>query len=42
MEVSIKIKHTQMECEGVDSIHVAQDMVQWRVLMNAVLNLPVP
>jgi len=32
----------ELEWEGVDLIHLAQDREQWRVLMNTVMILRVP
>jgi hypothetical protein len=29
-------------CEDVDWIHLAQDRIQWRVLVNTVMNFWVP
>jgi hypothetical protein len=29
-------------CGGVDWIHVAQDMDQWRALLNTIMDLRVP
>jgi hypothetical protein len=30
---------TEIVCEGVNSIKVAQDSVQWRVFMNSVIKI---
>jgi hypothetical protein len=38
----IRIDLREMECEGVDWMHLAQDREQWRVLVNTVMNLQVP
>jgi hypothetical protein len=37
-----KISLGRRRCKRVDWIHPAQDRVQWRVLVNTVLNLRVP
>jgi len=29
-------------CEGVNWIYMAEDRDQWRIIMNTVMNLPVP
>jgi hypothetical protein len=41
-EDNIKMYLQEMGWEGVDWIDMAQDMVWWRVLVNAVMNLRVP
>jgi len=41
-EVNIKIGLKEVSCEGMDWIDVAQDRDRWRVLVNAVMNMPVP
>jgi hypothetical protein len=33
---------TQINCEDVDWIQVAQDMTQWRAFVNTAMNLQVP
>jgi hypothetical protein len=38
----IEMNLTEIRFEGVDSIWLAQNSVQWRDLMNAVMNLRVP
>jgi hypothetical protein len=35
----VTIYHTERGWEGVDCIHLAQDLFQWRVLVNTVTNL---
>jgi len=32
----------EVGCGGMDWIHVAQDRERWWVLLNVVMNLPVP
>jgi hypothetical protein len=39
---SIKMDLTEIGWDNVDWIDMAQDMDQWRALMNMVLNLQVP
>jgi hypothetical protein len=39
---NIKIDLKEMECEGVDWFHLIQDRVQWRALVNTVMNIRVP
>jgi hypothetical protein len=39
-DIEMHLKETG--CEGVDWIHVAQDKVQSRILMNVVMSLQVP
>jgi hypothetical protein len=41
-KVNIKMNCREMGWEFVDWIHLAQDRVQWRVLVNKVMNLRVP
>jgi hypothetical protein len=41
-EESIKIDLMDTGWEGVDWIHVAQDMERWQALVNTVTNLRVP
>jgi len=36
------MKLTEIGYESVDYIHLAEDCVQWRTLMNTIMNLPVP
>jgi hypothetical protein len=36
---NIKMNLRQIECEDVNRIHLAQDRVHWRVLVNTVLRL---
>jgi hypothetical protein len=38
----IKMGHVEIGWVGVDWIDVAQDRGQWRAVVNAVMNLPVP
>jgi len=37
-----KIYLQEIQCEGVDLMHMGQGGVQWRALMNTVMNLWVP
>jgi hypothetical protein len=39
---NIKIDFREVECAGVDWIHLAQDRDQWRALVNTVVNLRDP
>jgi hypothetical protein len=39
LENNIKIELTKIGREGVGRIHLAQDSVQWRALVNAALSL---
>jgi hypothetical protein len=39
---NIKMDLREIEWDGLDWIHMAQDRDQWRVLVNTVLNLRVP
>jgi hypothetical protein len=39
---NIRIDLWEVGCEVVDWMHLAQDMDQWRLLVNTVMNLPVP
>jgi hypothetical protein len=39
---NIKTDLREIEWDGVDWIHMAQDRDQWRALVNTVLNLRVP
>jgi hypothetical protein len=39
---NIKIDLTEIEWDGTDWIDVAQDMDQWRALVNTAMNLWVP
>jgi hypothetical protein len=41
-KVVIKINLKEVECEGVEVIKLAQDMVKWRALVNTVMNLRLP
>jgi len=38
----IKVCLKEIACEGMDWIQLAQDGVQWRALVNAVMKLRVP
>jgi hypothetical protein len=43
IDVRIILKQNlKMECGCEDRIHLAQDRVQWRTLVNMETNLPVP
>jgi hypothetical protein len=39
---NIKMDFKEKECEHVDWIRVDQEGVQWRILVNMVMNLRVP
>jgi hypothetical protein len=39
---NIQINLTEVECDGVDWIDMAQDRDQWKALVNTVLKLRVP
>jgi hypothetical protein len=39
---NIKMDLTEIGCDGVDWIELAQDRDQWRALVNTVMNLRVP
>jgi hypothetical protein len=39
---NIKTELREIECGGMDWVDLAQDMDQWRALVNTVMNLPVP
>jgi hypothetical protein len=39
---NIRMELTQIEWEGVDWMHVVQDVDLWRVLVNTLINLWVP
>jgi hypothetical protein len=41
-EDNIKLDFREMGIDGVNWIHLAQDMVQWRTSVNTVMNLRVP
>jgi hypothetical protein len=41
-ENNVKILLREIGWDGVDCIDLAQDTVQWRALVNAVMNLRVP
>ena len=41
-EDNIKMDLQKVECEGMDSIELAQDKERWWELVNAVMNLQVP
>jgi hypothetical protein len=41
-EDNIKLDLTEIGIGGADWIRLAQDRVQWRALVNTVMNLPVP
>jgi hypothetical protein len=41
-EDNIKIDLRDIGWGGMDSIHLAQDRVQWRTVLNVVLNFRVP
>jgi hypothetical protein len=38
---NIKVDITEIDCDGMDWIDLAQDREQWRALLNTVINLPV-
>lgn len=39
---TVKMDHKEIGLKAVDYIHLAQDRVQWQVLVNTVMNLWVP
>jgi hypothetical protein len=39
---NIKMDLREIGCDGMDWIDLAQDMNQWRVLMNTIMNLRAP
>jgi hypothetical protein len=39
---NIKIDHREIEWDGMDWFHLAQNRDQWRALVNAVMNFLVP
>jgi len=41
-EDTIKMDLREIYCEGVDCMHLAQDEVQWRAVVNTVMTLRVP
>jgi len=41
-EDNVKMDLHEVECEGMDSINLAQDRHRWRALANAVMNLRIP
>jgi hypothetical protein len=41
-EDNIKMDFREMGIDGANWIHLAQDRVQWRALVNTVMNLRVP
>jgi hypothetical protein len=41
-EDNIRIDLKEIDWEGVDWMHPAQDRYQWRAVVNAVMNLRVP
>jgi hypothetical protein len=41
-EDNIKMALREIEIDGANWIHLAQDRVQWRAFVNTVLNLRVP
>jgi hypothetical protein len=42
MDDNIKLDLKETECEGVEWIHLAQDRVQWRAVVDTVMNLRGP
>jgi hypothetical protein len=42
LEDNIRIDLVEIEWEGVDCTHLAEDRDQWRALVNTVMNLRVP
>jgi hypothetical protein len=41
-EDNIRMDLTEIGCEGVDWVHLAEDRDQWQALVNTVMNLRVP
>jgi hypothetical protein len=42
LEDNIRMHLREIQWEGVDWFHLAQDMDQWRALMNVIMTLRVP
>jgi hypothetical protein len=42
MEDNVKMELREIELEDADWIHLAQDTVRWRAVVNTVMNLRVP
>jgi hypothetical protein len=42
LDNNIKIDLSEIECDGMDWIDLAEDTDQWRVHVNTVMNLRVP
>jgi hypothetical protein len=42
LEDNIKIELKEIEWNGMDWIHLAEDSNQWRIIVNTVMNFPVP
>jgi hypothetical protein len=40
-EDNIKMEHTEIGCECVNWIHLAQDMVQWWAVVNTAMDIQV-
>jgi len=41
-KIILQLDLREMEWEGEDGMYLAQDRVQWQVLLNTVMNLQVP
>jgi hypothetical protein len=41
-EDNIRMDLREIECEGVDWMHLVQDRDQWQALVNMVMNLHIP
>jgi hypothetical protein len=41
-EINIKMNLQEVGCGAMNWIELAQDRARWRILVNAVMNLPVP
>lgn len=42
VKIILKRNLTEIGCEDVNCIHLAEDRIQWRVVMNTAVNLRIP